>query len=249
MTAQEILEQPMSGIVGQRTSRSQFELPNTDLKLEPRAFWDASGSNLEDADPEGTITKMELVCGAIPILAKALAGDDAEGSSEEGGGGILSFAYSYDRPFYFPDGEDEPEDERFLGDINEANALEKVEQYRKLVKQQQMTYVTPALVAGRTAFQREFPNATDRCCLDLGLGDGKFSDPKAFDDYIKSASPEHCIAFGAIGFGTEHNHFVDHLADISRQNKYFTFAALTGCSDPLSLALDLRLLSGTAKLQ
>jgi hypothetical protein len=252
MTTRDILEQPVSGIASKRTPRNAFELPNTDFKKEPRGLWDGSGSNLEFADPEETITKLELVCGAMPILAKAMAGDDSEAAGEQKGGsftkgGLLSIVYSYNRKFYFAPGEDESEDERFLGDMNEANALEKVERYRKLVNQRQMTYFAPALEASETAFNVEFPDATDRCRLDLGLGDGKFDDPQAADRYFRSANPMHCIAFGAIGYGDAHDRFVEHLEEISSSNDYFTYAALTGCSDPLSLALDLRLLSGTAK--
>ena len=254
MTVQEILEHPADGIVGERTPREQFEMPNTDLLLEPTGVIDASGSNKEWADPEHSITKVELVCNAVPHFASAVEGDDAEAKKEQADGdashgGWRAFAFSYNRPIYFAKGEDESDDPRDLGDINTANAAEKVERYRVLVEQEQMTYVTPALIAVDYAFTTEFKNDLKRAQMILGIGDGQFNDPDAFDKFIMSAGPRRCIAFGAIGYGDAHDRFVKHLKEVSERNQYFTYAALTGVSDPFSLALDLRLLSGTAPLK
>lgn len=37
-----------------------------------------------------------------------------------------------------------------------------------------------------------------------------------------------------------------HYRDLAARNKFLTYVALTGVSDPGEIALDLRLLSGTA---
>lgn len=254
MTVQEILEQPTTGIEGKRTNREDFELPNTDLKLEPGLILDASGSNAEGADPSETVTKVELVCNALPHIVSALEGSDAEAAREQAGGssakgGVRAFMFSYDLPIRFAPGEDESDDERDLHDLNSANIKEKVAAYRALVAQRQMTYVTPALVAVHTAFLNEFGDDHSRAQIIMGIGDGKFNDPRAFDEFLMSASERLCIAFAAIGYGTAHDEFVEHLETIRKKNSYFTYAALTGVSDPTELALDLRLLSGTAPMR
>lgn len=251
MTVQDILEQPTTGIEGKRTPREQFELPNTDLKKEPGLVLDASGSNAEEADPDGKITKVELVSDALPHVVSSMEGDDAEAKREQAGGssakgGVRGFMFSYDAPIIFKSGEDESDDERDLHDLNTANIREKVAAYRAMVAQRQMTFVTPALVAVHTAFNNEFGDDHTRAQIIMGIGDGRFNDPAAFDEFLLSAGPRLCIAFAAIGHGTAHNEFVEHLETIRKKNGYFTYAALTGVSDPMELALDLRLLSGTA---
>jgi hypothetical protein len=251
MTVQDILEQPTTGVEGKRTHREDFELPNTDLKLEPGLLLDASGSNAEEADPEGKITKVELVSDALPHIVGSMEGSDAEAAREQAGGssrkgGVRGFMFSYDGTIVFDKGEDESDDERDLHDLNTANIAAKVAAYRAMVARRQMTYVTPALVAVHTAFTNEFGDDQSRAQLILGIGDGRFNDPQSFDEFILKAGPRLCLAFAAIGYGDAHDEFVEHLETIRKKNQYFTYAALTGVSDPTELALDLRLLSGTA---
>lgn len=252
MTVQDILEQPQSGIRGKVTEREQFELPNTSLKLEPGGALDSSGSNKDWADPDHTIRKVDLVAGAIPHFVEAVQGDDAEAANEakDGkiGGGWRAFGFSHDAPIVFAPGEDESDDPRDFHDMNTDNVKEKVQRYRDLVDEQGMTYVTPALVALEYAFNTEFLNDMNRAHMIVGVGDGLFTDPKAFDKFLATAGPRKCIGFAAIGYGDEHDAFVRHLKETSASNPYFTYAAATGATDPFSFALDLRLLSGTAKM-
>ncbi len=183
-----------------------------------------------------------------------MEGDDAEAAREQAGGssargGVRGFMFAYDAPIFFQAGEDESDDERDLHDLNSANIKEKVAAYRALVAKRQMTFVTPALVAVHTAFTNEFGDDLLRAQIIMGIGDGKFNDPQPFDDFLMSAGPRLCIAFAAIGYGSAHDEFVNHLETIRKKNGYFTYAALTGVSDPAELALDLRLLSGTAPVK
>jgi len=260
MTVQEILELPQTGIEGKQTPWDKFELPNTDRKKEPGTALDASGSNAEYADEEETITKVDLVASALPEYIAATEGDDAMASKEQAGGsadkgGNRTFAFSYDAPIRFEPGEDESDDERDFHDVNSANVLQKIEIYRGLVAQKQMTYVTPALVALKFAYDAEFVNpgaenympANERPChMILGIGDGKFNDPSAFDEFLTHLSEARCMAFAAIGCGDAHNEFVAHLETIKKKNPFFTYAALTGVGNFREIALALRLLSGTA---
>jgi hypothetical protein len=264
MTVQDILEQPVTGIPGKRTPREEFELPNTDRPKEPGLVLDASGSNQEPADPEQTITKVELVASAMPELVTAFEGDDAMAKKEEGTGkgGVRGFAFCYNGEIKFGTGEngvpeDESDDERDLHDLSTLNVLEKVEIYRGLVFRGLQTYVAPALVAVSTAFDNEFRNPRSENYLPdgecpaqviLGVGDGRFNDPRAFDEFMLTCSERRVVAFAAIGHGDAHNEFTAHLKDISKKNGFFTYAALTGVSSFREIALDLRLLSGTAPL-
>lgn len=262
MTVQDILEQPVTGVPGKRTLREEFELPNTDRRKEPGLVLDASGSNQEAADPEQTITKVELVASALPEFVTGFEGDDAMAKKEAGTGrgGVRGFAFCYDGKIEFgidDDGvpEDESDDERDLHDLSTLNVLEKVEIYRGLVYRGLQTFVAPALVAVGTAFDNEFRNPRspnylpdDQCPAQviLGVGDGRFNDPRAFDEFMLTCSERRVVAFAAIGYGDPHDEFVAHLRDISKRNPFFTFAALTGVSSFREIALDLRLLSGTA---
>lgn len=253
MTVQDILEQPQSGIAGKATPREVFELPDTELLLEPGGVIDCSGSNLDWADPDHTIKKVDLVSDAIPHFVVAVEGDDAEAKKEQADGssdhgGWRAFGFSYDAPIVFEPGEDESDDPRDFHDANGANVKKMVQRYRDLVDQRQMTYVTPALVAIDYAFTAEFKNDLKRAQMILGIGDGLFSDPAAFDKFLATAGPRKFIGFAAIGYGDDHDRFVAHLKQISESNPFFTYAAMTGATDPFSFALDLRLLSGTAKM-
>lgn len=262
MTVQDILEQPVTGVPGKRTPREEFELPNTDLDKEPGAIFDCSGSMKEPADPEGTITKVEMVASAMPEFVTAFEGDDAMAKKEAGTkrGGVRAFGFCYDGKIVFDTDEegvpeDESDDERDFHDLSTVNVLAKVEIFRGLVDRRLQTYVGPALVASATAFDNEFANPGSENFLPvekrpahviLGCGDGRFNDPKAFDEFMLTCSERRLVAFAAIGYGDAHDEFVGHLKVINQKNPFFTYAALTGVASFRELLLDLRLLSGTA---
>ena len=260
MTVQDILEQPQSGIEGKQTPWDKFELPNTDRIKEPGLVLDASGSNAEPADQEESITKTELVCSALPEYIAATEGDDAmaakeqsDGSSDRGG--IRTFAFCYNAPIKFEPGEDESDDERDFRDWNTANNPDKIKAYQALVAARSQTFVAPALIALKFAYDAEFvvpgaenymPEPQRPCHMILGVGDGKFMDPSAFDSFLEELSEARCMAFAAIGFGDAHNEFVEHLKTIAKKNAFFTYAALTGVGNFREVGMALRLLSGSA---
>jgi hypothetical protein len=252
-----IEETAVTGIAGKRTAREDLEKPRTRLKLEPALVLDVSGSNQEGADPEGTITKVELICQAVPLIAGVVEGDDAEAAAEQADGssdkgGLRTIAANEPGELKFEPGEDESDDERDLGDINSANAPEKVAKIRELVMQCGRTYLMPAVRAIKHAYDAEFGDASDRALMLMIINDGKVSDEAELEHWVEDhAGPRCVICVGVIGFDeTKNNHghdaAVEHWAAIARKNKFVTVDALTGVGDPRELAYDLQFMAGLA---
>lgn len=249
--ANEIVETPVTGIAGKRTPREDIELPKTERKLEVIFLWDVSGSNAETAGPESTMTKQELVVNTLPMIVAALEADDAQAASEQAGGsdekgGLRTFAFNEPQDIEFDEGEDESDDERDLGDLNSSNLAEKM----TLVPWGGRTYIMPAIKAAEVAFQAEFGDIPlrKRPAMEvLIVTDGKLNDPEPFEKWLSQADETCVIAVAVVGFGSGHDHAVDHYRQLAAKNKYLTYVALTGVSDPQEVAFDLRLLSGTGR--
>jgi hypothetical protein len=255
MTA--IEETAVTGTPGKRTPREQLERPMTRLKKEPALVVDVSGSNLEMADPEGTMTKVELLTLAIPLIAAVVEGDDAEAAREQSGGsskrgGLRTIAANEPSPIEFAPGEDESEDPRDLGDINSANALEKMAQIRSLVEQRGRTFLMPAIRGLKHAFDTEFPNDPDRALELIIINDGKVSDEDELEQWVQqNAGPRCVIVVAVIGFDESksshgHDSAVQHWQQIAASNKYVGVDALTGVSDPREVAYDVQFMAGLA---
>jgi hypothetical protein len=249
VTEQEIVEAPVTGMSG-RTPREEIEKPKTDRELEVIEIIDVSGSNGEKASPDSDMTKQELIIGAQPHLVAALEGDDSQAAREQAGGssakgGVRVFYANEPQPIEFADGEDESQDERDGGDHNSANVQEKMTQ----VPWGGRTYLMPAIRAAETAYQAEFGEVPlrKRPAMEvLIVTDGKLSDPEEFERWLAQADELCVVAVAVIGYGPGHDQAVAHYQALAEKNKFITCAALTGVSDPAEVALDLRLLSGTA---
>lgn len=247
--ANEIVETPVTGIAGKRTPREEIELPKTERELEVIFLWDVSGSNAEQAGPDSDLTKKDLVVQMLPMIVAALEADDAQAASEQAGGsdelgGLRTFAFNEPQDIEFDEGEDESDDERDLGDINSSNFKRKM----AVVPWGGRTYIMPAIKAAETAFQAEFGDVPlrKRPAMEvLVITDGKLNDPEPFEKWLSQADETCVIAVAVIGFGDGHDHAVDHYRQLAAKNKFLTYVALTGVSDPQEVAFDLRLLSGT----
>lgn len=258
----DIVETPVTGLPG-RTPREAIELPKTSRELEPVAIIDVSGSNEEPAGPESPMTKRELIEQALPLIVGAIEDDDAQAKSEQASGdddkgGLRMFAANEPGEIVFEKGEDESDDERDLGDGNSANIQAKLAQFPWGGR----TYLMPAVRAAEHAFQAEFGDtnsphympARSRPAIELlVITDGKLSDAKEFESWLAANADETCvICVAVIGYGTGHDQAVEHYKALSHSptnpngNPYLTYVALTGVSDPMEVAYDLRLLSGTA---
>lgn len=249
VTEQEIIEAPITGMAG-RTPREEIEKPKTDRDLEVIEIIDTSGSNEELAAPDSPMTKQELIIAAQPHLVAALEGDDSQAAREQAGGssakgGVRVFYANEPQPIEFEDGEDESEDERDGGDHNTANVQEKL----AAIPWGDRTYLMPAINAAEYAYQAEFGEVPlrKRPAMEvLIVTDGKLSDPDEFERWLAQADELCVVAVAVIGYGKGHDEAVRHYQALAEQNKFITCAALTGVSDPREIALDLRLLSGTA---
>jgi hypothetical protein len=257
---QEILEMPVTGTPGKRTPRSEFEMPRTGKDKEVYLIWDGSGSNAEGIGGGSSMTKTEWSINVIPPIVATLENDDAQAASEQAGGssekgGARAFVFAWEQPIVFEPGEDESDDIRDFGDLNSANVVEKLATLRDIVAERGMTFVMPALLAAETAYKAEFatpggehymPQRQRPAAIYLIGTDGKLSDPKEFDSWLKAADEDNIVAVAVYGEGREHDAAVAHWQELVKGNPFATVVALTGVSDPREAAMDLRLLSGTA---
>lgn len=247
---QAIVETPVSGLKG-RTPRAQIieEKPdNNGREKEPVFIIDFSGSNMETADPQGTMTKAELLRTAVPLAAGKLAGDDSQAAHEKGTnkGGVRSYGFNEPGEFQgFDEEEAEFDDPRDLGDIHEGNAQEllsgDVFEGR--------TFPMPAIRAAEKAFQAEFGSRPMRNRPTMEVvywGDGKITTPQEeqeFENWVSQADEFCVVAIVLIGYGDGHDAAVKAFQKIAAKNKFVSVVALTGVGDPLEAALDVQLMA------
>lgn len=250
MTAQDIIEAPITGLKG-RTPRDEIEMPKVQgREIEVIEIMDVSGSNDEQAGPDSRMTKKELIIAMQPHLVAALEGDDSQAAAEQADGssdkgGVRVFYANEPQPIVFEEGEDESDDPRDGKDHNTANVQDRLRQ----VPWGGRTYLMPAIHAAETAYQAEFGDRPmrNRPALEvLIITDGKLSDPEPFEKWLSQADELCVVAVAVIGYGDGHDEAVRHYRKLAAKNKYLTVVALTGVSDPREVAMDLRLLSGTA---
>jgi hypothetical protein len=249
----EIQETPVTGLPG-RTPREAIEAPLTGgREIEVTLLGDTSGSNDEQAGPDSPMTKQQLVEQVLPLIVAALEGDDSQAAAEQAGGsdkkgGVRAFTFNEPGPIEFEPGEDESDDYRDLGDLNSSNIAEKLGSIRWGGR----TYIMPAVHAAETAYQAEFgdrPMRNRPANELLVITDGKLSDGPEFEKWVAQADGTLVVCVAVIGYGTGHDQAVAHYQAIAAKNKYVTAVALTGVSDPMEVAFDLRALSGTAGKQ
>jgi hypothetical protein len=253
-----IEETEVTGLPG-RTTRDQLEQdrPVTRFKKEPYFILDGSGSEDELADPEGTITKTELICGVVTQLTPVVEGDDAEAAAEQasgspGKGGMRTFVGNVPDPIEFEEGEDESDDPRDLGDINSANLQAKLDQFRALVALHARTYLRPALDAAKHAFDTEFPGAKDRAMEVIFINDGKLDDEAEVEAWVAAnAGPRCIICVVVVGYDPKpsprgHDAAVAAWNRIAAGNKYLAVDAVTGVADAQEVAFDVQFLAGLA---
>lgn len=246
----EITETPVTGMPG-RTARDAIEAPLTGgREIEVTLLLDISGSNEEPAAPDSPLTKRVLVEQVLPLIVGALEGDDSQAAAEQSSGsdehgGVRTFCFNEPGAIVFAPGDDESDDGRDLGDLNTSNVERKLDR----VVWGGRTYIMPAVHAAETAFQAEFgdrPMRNRPACELLVITDGKLSDAGEFEKWVAQADETLVVCVAVIGYGEGHDTAVEHYQAIAGSNKYVTVVALTGVSDPMEVAYDLRLLSGTA---
>lgn len=260
-TEQDIREMPTTGEQG-RTPRNEIEGPATDRELEVVWITDVSGSNQEFADSEGTIRKVDLVCDAAPVFIAAIESDDAQAAEEQSGGsdelgGARTLAFSEESEFTGWDEEEaEFKDPRDLGDINSSNRERKVAEIRRLVARGYSTHIMPAIRAAEKCYQAEFGNTNSphykplrsRPAIEMLITtDGELSDRAEFEAWLQASADETCVVAVAVyGVGPDHDRAVASWKKIAEKSKYIQVISLTGVSNAEEMALDLRLMSGTA---
>jgi hypothetical protein len=253
-TLKEVIEKPVTGLAG-RTPRAQFEMPRTSKNKkgkEVRLFLDVSGSEQELASPDLDLTKAQVIENSLPIIVGRIAKYDSKMVDEQSGGspakgGVLTFAFSYEGAYEgFNKDEAKFEDERFLGDISEANSPEKMARIHALIEMGCTTNIVPALDAAKLAYETEFPNGDeDTAIVDLVITDGKVSDHKKFENWLDdNAGPSHVIVVVIIGYGPGAQDAKKHYDQIADDNRYLTVVWLPGVVNPDEIATDVELACG-----
>jgi hypothetical protein len=242
-----IVETPITGLDG-RTPRNQIieEKPdNNGREKEPIFLIDISGSNMEYASPDSTMTKKDLLMVAIPLAAGKLAGDDSQAAHEAGTGkgGVRSFCFSEPKEFgNWDEEEEEFNDARDLGDLSEANVQEKLGG----APWGGRTYIKPALDAAEKAFQAEFGDVPLRkrpTMMVVVWTDGQLNDEPEFETWLAQADETCVVGVAVVGYGPGHDNAVSAYRRLAAKNKFISVVALTGVSDPGEIALDVQLMA------
>lgn len=247
---QEIVEAPVTGMKG-RTPRAQIieEKPdNKGREKEPIFIIDRSGSNMEMADPDGTITKADLLKIAIPLAAAKLAGDDSQADKEKGTdkGGVRSYGFNEPGEFTGWDEEEaEFSDERDYGDLHEGNVQENLTNDTW----EGRTYPMPAIRAAEKAFQGEFKDRPmrNRPTMEVVIWtDGQIStdeEEKELQQWLSQCDETCVVGVVVYGYGVRHDAAVKAYQRIAEKNDFVSVVALTGVSDPTEVALDVQLMA------
>jgi hypothetical protein len=257
LTEQEIktiVETPVTGLPG-RTPRAEIEKPLTapGVSLEVIQIVDTSGSNGEQAGPDSLMTKQELLETALPLVVIKLAKDDAEATREASSGtatakgakgGVRTFAADEPEEFegWNPE-EAEFDDPRDLGDMSEADSLEKLHNAFRGGR----TYLMPAINAAMKAYHKEFPKG-DRAIELVIWTDGQASDEEKVEKWVADmAGPRCAIGVVIIGYDQHgdgrHAKTVRAYQRLTADNPHLALVVLTGVSDPNEVVLDVQLMA------
>ncbi len=251
---QAIIEKPVTGLPG-RTPRSEIEKPLTapGVPKEVIQIIDVSGSNNEPAGPDSPMTKKELLITAVPLIVGKLAGDDAEAAREAASGittakgakgGVRTFAADEPDKFEGWDPEEaEFDDPRDLGDMSEADSIDKLSAAFRGGR----TYLMPAINAAMQAYHQEFPRG-DRAIEMLIITDGQASDEAKVEKWVEDmAGPKCAIGVVIVGYDQpgddRHAKTVRSYQRLSADNPHIALVVLTGVSDPNEVVLDVQLMA------
>lgn len=172
------------------------------VKGEPIGVFDFSPSMTLPNGGNSDISRFGLLSEAMPILVARLARMDRAGEHEEGGGGLMSYAFA--------------DSVRKLGDVNEAN---QAEIWSKLRPFGSGTLVRPALDEALNDYSEEFSDMdpTERPTAVIVLGtDGEAHDGPAVLDFFRNRVKGGVrIAVGVFGEGPDHDNTVRSYLDIA----------------------------------
>lgn len=254
---QKIVEMPITGDPNKRTPREQIieEKPVVFGPKEAVFIIDWSRSNRDKVAPDSAITKVELLQAALPLVCRILGKDDSQAEKEAAAGkatskgalgGVRSFAFNEPGRFRGWDPEEnEFEDYRDLGDLNQANVVDAL----RLEHFDGRTFVMPALMAWQQAFDAEFPDGKDEdgnpvTAEVIIWTDGELNDEGDFESWLDAPNKRKMVIGVAVyGSGPGHDAAVAAYRRIAAKHDNISVVALTEVSDPNEVALDVQLMA------
>jgi hypothetical protein len=176
------------------------------VKGEPIGVFDLSPSMLQSAGPNTNLTKFELLSEGVPIIVDKLGSLDQAGEHEEGGGGLMSYAYA--------------DTVKQLGDLNKANVAQV---WATLQPFGRGTYTGAALeLALENALDEEDLDPTTPIVIWLGT-DGEAHDPdkveKFFRQSVRGRVRLAVTVFGESGQDTDHDAVVEQYLAIQAMDE------------------------------
>ena len=161
------------------------------LDLSGSMDWSAEDENDANGEWPSAASRRAIVIAALPLLVKALAGQDTEAAAEQadGGddlGGLLAFGFA-----------SEPVE---IGDLNESNLTRRLNQ----IQWGGGTMIMPAWKLALADYDEEFGDrelADQPTHLVLVVTDGQAQDFHAFSEVIGSANSKRVIVVAIVGHG------------------------------------------------
>lgn len=254
----EIVEKPVTGDLRKRTSRQQIldEKPIVTGPKEPIFIIDWSGSNHRSIAKGVVTTRIQFLQSLLPLAAGILGKDDTAGlaQSDPRKVGVRSFAFNEPQKFGpWDEDEEEFDDRRDLGDLNEANAPEALDESNF----EGRTFITPALKAAEFAYEKEFghlPLDKQPTAMIGIFSDGELNDPRDFEAWLsvrpedRKAMRKRVVGVAVYGDGDLHDAAVASYRRISEDRRKqgwndMGVVALTGVSSPQEAVLDIQLMA------
>lgn len=233
---------PRTEILSVRKSSRKYE-PVLLLDLSTSMDWSARDEDDQNAEwgRPGDTSRRRIVIEALPMVVRALAGQDSEAATEQAGGsdemgGLLCFGFASD-----------PVE---IGDLNESNLAHRL----NTIQWGGGTRVVPALKLALKEYADEFEDDEDdtRVHEILILTDGQASDWRELEPYLLAADANRVYVVAIIGHGDKALETANEYQHVAEENKrkdkhgkgHVHVVLFDGVTDPAEIGEDLITLAG-----
>ena len=231
---------PRSEITSVRKNNRKYE-PVLLLDLSTSMDWGAADEDDDSQLYPSPQSRRAIVIAALPLLVKALAGEDSEAAAEQAGGsddlgGLLTFGFA-----------SHPVE---IGDLNESN----LERRLNSITWGGGTNVVPAMKLALKDYYDEFEDDPDdtRVHLVLILTDGQASDWRELEPYLLAADANRVFVVAIVGHGSAAVSTYSEYKKVAEENQskdrfgkaHVHVVLFDGVTDPQEIGTDLVTLAG-----
>lgn len=211
-----------------------------EIRKEPMAVIDITGSMQESVAPGSMLSKAALLEQIMMILARDLGDEDSQGEDEESGGGLYTVWFAngvadeigFDRPA-------SPGHKAFAkGDLNSGNFQE----FWRSLNWGGGTYIKPALDTIDEHFQEEFGHLPDAVQPEMALAiitDGKLGDANYASAWLRQRSGKSHVLVVVLGSDDAHHQAVTSWQTIAQQNTHVRVIDANASTDAHGIASEL----------